>query len=199
MPLTYATLQTQIASFLNRDDLTAQIPTFILLAEAAINRDVDHWQMQKRSEATFNERYEPLPIDFISLDRVSIKGQKQLDLVSQAKMLDYRETNNNTSGEPSVYAISTGQIEFYPTPDGDYDGSIVYRSKVSELSDSITSNWLLAEAPDVYLYGSLLHSAPWLQEDHRLGVWGALYTAGVSKLNERSEDGLYGGTGLTMR
>ena len=35
---TYSELQTEIASWLDRSDLTAQIPTFIKLAEARINR-----------------------------------------------------------------------------------------------------------------------------------------------------------------
>ena len=35
---TYATLKTAIADFLNRDDLTSVIPTFIALAEADMQR-----------------------------------------------------------------------------------------------------------------------------------------------------------------
>ena len=37
--MNYETLQTNIAAFLNREDLTDQIPMFIELAEARIRRD----------------------------------------------------------------------------------------------------------------------------------------------------------------
>ena len=35
---TYSTLQTAVANWLDRDDLTARIPEFIALAETRINR-----------------------------------------------------------------------------------------------------------------------------------------------------------------
>jgi hypothetical protein len=199
MPLTYSTLQTQIADTLNRDDLTAAIPNFIILAEASSNRDVRHWQMQKRSTATFNERYEPLPTDWLETVRVSISGKRQLDLLSQAKMMDLRETNGNTSGEPRYYTHSAAQLELYPTPDSDYDATLIYYARVAELSDSAPSNWLLVDSPDIYLYGALVHTAPFLQEDNRLAVWQTMYKAAVDRLNERSEEGLHSGSGLTIR
>ena len=199
MALTYTTLQTQIASFLNRDDLTAQIPTFILLAEAEMNRDIRHWKMEKRAEATFNERYEPLPADWIEAKRVSINGDRQLDLVSQAKMLEYREQTGNVAGKPRYYTLSAAQIELYPTPDEGYPGSMIYRSEIEALGDSVASNWVLAEAPDVYLYGSLKHSAPYLQEDPRLAVWESMYAKAVDTLNRRSNEAEFSGVGLSIR
>ena len=44
----YTNLQTTIADFLNRDDLSAVIPTFIQLCEANINRNVRHCKMETR-------------------------------------------------------------------------------------------------------------------------------------------------------
>lgn len=199
MALTYATLQTQVADFVNRDDLTAQIPTFITLAEAAINRDVRHWQMEKRSEATFNQRYEPLPLDWISSIRVSVSGNKQVKRLSQSRMLSMRKGSADTAGEPRYYTISASQIELFPTPIGDYDGSMIYYAEVDALSDTTQSNWLLASAPDVYLYGALLHTAPYLQEDARLAVWASLYKEAVNTLNANSMRDQYGGAGLAIR
>ena len=52
MPITtYTELKAAIADFLNRDDLSAVVPTFISLAEADIQRRVRHWRMEKRSTA----------------------------------------------------------------------------------------------------------------------------------------------------
>lgn len=42
----YATLQAAVAAWLARADLTSQIPTFIQLAEADLNRQVRTRQMQ---------------------------------------------------------------------------------------------------------------------------------------------------------
>lgn len=199
MALTFDTLKTQIADFLNRDDLTSQIPTFILLAEAAINRDLRHWQMEARTSTTIDARYEDLPTDFLEFRRVTIEGKRQLDLLSQAKMLELREINNNTGGRPQYYSVTGGQIEVYPSPDASYDAEFLYFQRIPELSDSQTTNWLLTDSPDVYLYGALMHSAPYLQEDPRLAVWVGLYNGAMQRLNESSSSGLYGGSGLTMR
>ena len=38
MATNYATLQTEVADFLHRTDLTSAIPTFIQLAETKLNR-----------------------------------------------------------------------------------------------------------------------------------------------------------------
>ena len=46
---TYAELQSSIADFLDRDDLTSVIPTFISLAEADMNRQIRHWRQEKRA------------------------------------------------------------------------------------------------------------------------------------------------------
>lgn len=48
----YATLQAAIASWLARADLASQIPTFIQLGEARINRELRTRQMQALETGT---------------------------------------------------------------------------------------------------------------------------------------------------
>ena len=80
-----------------------------------------------------------------------------------------------------------------------YNASLVYYARVPTLSVSNTTNWLLTEAPDVYLYGALVHSAPYLKDDARIQVWEALLAQGINNLNTSSADAKYGGSGLVMR
>ncbi len=49
------------------------------------------------------------------------------------------------------------------------------------------SNGILRMHPSVYLYGSLLHSAPWLQHDDRIQVWQALYEKALKRMNVEME------------
>ena len=69
---TYANLKTAIADFLNRDDLTSSIDDFIDLAEAQMNREVRHWDMEKRATAVLNTQYTALPNDFVEPIRFMI-------------------------------------------------------------------------------------------------------------------------------
>ena len=62
---TFAELKSSIADFLNRDDLTSVIPTFIKLAEADINRNVRHWRMENRATAEVDSQYSAIPTDLL--------------------------------------------------------------------------------------------------------------------------------------
>lgn len=198
---TYTELKTSIASWLNRDDLTSVIPDFISLAEAGINRDLRHYKMIERADATLDSRYVQLPADWMETVRFSITSGNtyRLELVSRDDMLEYRQKTANTSGRPKFYANIGDTIEVFPTPDADYTMQLQYYSKTPALSDSNASNWLLLDAPDVYLYGTLIQSAPYLQDDARTQTWAALYAAALQSLQKASDDTRFAGSGLRMR
>lgn len=197
----YANLQTEIAQWLNRDDLTSVIPTFIQLAEAQMNRDIRHFKMEKRATTSTSTEYTVVPGDWMETIQLHVigGGTYPLDLASRQTIADKRSGANDQSGRPRYYAHADSQIELYPTPDTTYDIEMLYFAKIPALSASNTFNWLLQDAPDVYLYGSLLHSAPYLVEDARIGVWAQMYSAAVAQLNQSSDKARMSGSGLTMK
>lgn len=198
MALTYATLQTQIAGFLLRDDLTAQIPTFILMAEAALNRDLRHWRQEKSVDEAVTTSFVDLPSDWQAFKRVSI-GSRKLDVVSHEYLMQRREVSNDEAGDPRFYSLSAGRIELQPAPSGSETLTMIYRASIPELSDTTTTNWVLEHHPDLYIYGALLHSAPYLQEDERVNVWGSLYATALSQANAQSARNSVSGSGLAIR
>ena len=62
-------------------------------------------------------------------------------------MQDRRYRSGDTSGKPAYYAITAGEIEVYPTPDGTYTTELYYYSRITALSSSNTSNWVLEYFP----------------------------------------------------
>jgi len=198
----YSNLQSTVADFLNRSDLTSVIPTFIQLAESQINRDLRHWKMETRATATIDagDQYSQVPSDWIATIRMSIQGAgtSVVDLISRAAMADKREGAEDMSGRPEFYCHADGQFNFYPTPDADYTAELLYFAKVPDLASNST-NWLIQDAPDVYLYGTLIHSAPYLQEDSRIAVWAQMYAAAVKMLNDTSDSARHSGSGLTLK
>lgn len=197
----YADLQDAVSVWLNKPDADQTVPSLISLAESDINRGLRHWKMQKRSVAEIDSQYSAVPSDWIETVRfyTTDGGTNPLELISQAELIDRKALAHNTAGRPQFYAMTGGQFEFYPVPDDTYNAELVYFATVPALSDENTSNWLLTEAPDVYLYGTLVHSAPFLGEDARLATWASLYTAALSSLNITSESARYSGTGLRMK
>ncbi len=200
---TFTTLKSAIADFLNRDDLTSAIENFIALAESQINRDIRHWKMETRAsgQQSASDEYMQIPADWMETIRfhVTDNGTSPLDLMSRAAMADKRSANEDTTGTPTHYAHADSQFQLWPTPSSTTNTELLYYAKPTALSSSNADNWLLLEAPDVYLYGALLHSAPYLGEDERIAIWAQMYSAAVTQLNQSSEDARYSGSGLTLR
>lgn len=189
----YTSLQAAIVEYLARDQdatLIARIPTFIQLAEAKFNRELFVRQMETRATTTVDTtstepEFISLPSDFQSMRRIrisSVSGKPYLSFKSQAGMDEYRYMNGDTTGQPQFFTIFGTEIELAPTPDANYTLEMVYRVNVPPLANNST-NWLLTLAPDVYLYGALLESSPYMKEDERIKTWGAGFAAAVDGLN----------------
>ena len=200
---TYTELKASIADFLNRDDLTTVIADFITLAESQINRDVRHWKMEARSsgQQSGGDEYMQIPADWVESIRLHLTGTgtSAVNLISRDAMADKRERNDDTSGTVMYYTHADGQFQLYPTPSADTDFELLYIQKLDALSGSNADNWRLLEAPDVYLYGALIHSAPYLVEDERVAMWAQMYSASVARLNEASESARFSGSGLRLK
>lgn len=200
----YTSLKSSIADFLNRDDLTVVIPTFISLAEAQINRDVRHWKMEERVELTATDGVVTLPTDWIStlevehVDSTTSAFKRNLTPFSDGEFSDRRYNSNDSSGDPVGYRHAEGNLEIFPRT-GTPKVSLRYLQKVPTLSSTVTTSWLLTDNPDIYLYGSLIHAAPYLVEDNRLAVWAQLYGAAVQRVNEESMKSKGSAATLTMR
>jgi hypothetical protein len=202
MPITtYAELKTTLTDFLNRDDLTSVSSTFITLAETDLNRKLRHWKMETRSTAEIDTKYSAIPADLLEPIRFHITSgnTNPLELISQAELLDRQYKRGNVSGNPQYYAMTAGELQVHPAPDGVYNAELYYYQKIPALSDSNTTNWLLGEYPDAYLYGALVHSAPYLKEDARITTWAALYQSAVDAINAVSDQTKYGGSGRRLK
>ena len=198
---TYAELQTSITNWLNRDDLTAVTPDFISLTEASINRDLRHYKMINRVDATLDSRYVQMPTDWMETVRFSITSGNtyRIELISRDDMLEYRQNTADVSGRPRFYANIGDTIEVFPTPDAEYQMQLQYYAKTPALSNTNTANWLLTTAPDIYLYGALVQSAPYLNDDARIQTWAALYQSVLDSLQKASDDTRFAGSGIRMR
>ena len=198
---TYAELQTSITGWLNRDDLASVVPDFITLAESSINRDLRHYKMVQRSNATLDSRYVQVPDDWLETIRFSITSgtSYRIEPASIDDLIQYRQDSNDQSGRPRLYANVGEEIEVWPTPDTEYQMQLMYYAKTPSLSATNSYNWLLQDAPDVYLYGALLQSAPYLQDDARTQIWASLYTSAIQSLQKASDSTRFAGSGLRMR
>lgn len=196
----YSTLISTVADYLNRQDLTAQIPTFIQFAEADMNTRLRTREMIVRATTTNDDEFVRLPLDFLEGINLQIVGGKSpLRFIT----LDEADMINAAQGytAPTFYSLMNGAIELVPPPATGVDVEIemVYYGKITSLSESNTTNWLLTKAPDVYLYGALTHAAPFLMDDQRISVFGSFYSQRIEALNDESQKSLHSGSPLVAR
>lgn len=196
----FTTLVSTVADYLNRQDLSAQIPTFIQLAESDLNTRLRCREMIVRATTTNDDEYVRLPLDFLEgINLQLVGGQSPLRYITldEADIVNARQGYN----APTFYSLMNGAIELVPPPATGVDVEIemVYYGKITALSDENQTNWLLLKAPDVYLYGALVHAAPFLMDDQRISVFGSFYSQRVEALNDESQKSLHSGSPLVAR
>ncbi len=198
---TYTELKSAVADFLNRDDLTATIPDFITLCEAELNRRLKTRRSVGRSDASLTSQYIAVPTDFGGPRAIILSGTNPktlLQYVEPVEALELQNTTYPTAGQPRVYTVIGGEFQFLPAPDSTYTLEMTYWKRLSALSGSVASNWVLADHPDAYLYGSLLQAAPYLIDDERVGMWATLFNAIISSIQMEDMQASFGGR-LTIR
>lgn len=198
---TYTELKASIADWLNRTDLTTEIPDFISLAEAQMERTLRTRQMIVRANASFNAEYGATPDDFLEVKSFKLSGTNPISPLSFMTIdaLDAESAKHTGSGRPRFFGVVGVQFRLVPSPDTNYATELTYYAKLIKLSESVATNFLLDSSPDAYLYGSLLQAAPYLQDDNRIPVWASLYERALTDLQVADDRGATSGGALITR
>jgi len=199
MLATYSDLQTSISAWLKRSDLDAYIPDFISLCEAKFNRELRISAMEQRVTATLDEEYEDLPTDYAEMRSLQITGPYGRPLQFMPPEDLRRRFPEGCVGTPVNYTIIGDSLQFGPPPSGSYPLEMVYYTKFEALSDSAPTNWMLTNAPDVYLFGSLLEASPYIKNDARIPVWEAKYGQALNSVRNEDVRKRHSGSPLAMR
>jgi hypothetical protein len=180
--MTYSELKTAIADFLHRTDLTTQISGFIERAEAALFREINVKDLRVSVTGTTTGEYVTLPDDFSEVVRVTCTySGTEYDLDYGSQPIDYTMT------APKYYALENNKLRIFGTSTGQAY-TLYYTPKMSALSDSNTSNWLLANASDLYLYASSLEAARYMRDqalEDRLTAQVAPLVDSIKRYTER--------------
>src|SRR5574343_250801 len=205
---TNSELNTAVANWLSRSDLTSRIPEFIALFEAKFNRDMRVPQQERRNESfSVNAEYVSVPTDFLELRAMFITSSGTRYPINQMPPSQESEFYSSGTGVPRFVSVSghttadgTMAFRFAPPPDGTYTATIVYYAKLPALNSTTqTTNWLLTSHPDAYLYGSLLEASIFIGDDPRIPMWKAAYDRAMGSLNRSASRSRWSSTGLAVR
>jgi len=170
---TYAELQTAIGDWLNRADLDQKIPDFIRLAESTLNDVLRSADMVASNTAAITSGRATLPADALEVVYVQVASTEDepLEQITPQQLTMLRRTRTRDAANPRFFAIIGRELVVTPSPSASLSMDIDYYQRIPALTDSNTTNWLLTDAPHVYLYTSLLHATPFLMDDARYQVF----------------------------
>ena len=196
----FVTLKTAVANWLDRDDLSDRIPEFIAINEAVFNRVLRIRTMETIVTAATvggTKSYD-LPTGYVQMREIHLDTSPITSLQYLTPEMLYRVWAGSTSGKPNAYSIIGNQIYFGETPDGAYDYVLTYYKTFDGLSDAEPTNWVILNAPDVYLYGTLLQAEPFLMNDQRIPVWERGLRQAISDLQEQNDKDRHSGSELRV-
>ena len=188
----YANLQTNIADYLARSDLTTKIPMFISLAETRLNRDLRLRQTLQQSTFSMDSGFTvPTPADFLELQDIHLDANPVIPLTFQTVSQFYRRSGVQNQGIPVNYTLIADNFVLSPEPTGASEISMTYFKIPQPMSDTNPTNEYLDVCPDLVLYASLAESAPFLMDDPRLATWQALYAEGLASITKSNQDSVF--------
>lgn len=178
---TYAQLQTAIAGWLHRDDLTTTIPDFITLAEARLNDMLLLKNMETESTLTgvVSQNYVALPTGFVSpiCLWIIVDGERLKLDPALPQELPY----DTSATQPKYWAIDGENIRFDCPLGSAYSIPLRY-IKASNLSDSNTTNALLTKRPDIYLSGAIVEAARYMRSVDLFNTWEPKFVQATNEL-----------------
>lgn len=166
----YSDLKNALATWSNRSDLMSYIPDFITLAEARLNDMLLLKNMESEEDLTLvvNQNYAALPTSYISPIALWLIVDTQrlpLEMVLPQDLPYYTDATI-----PRYFAVDGVNIRFDCPADSAYAGKFRI-IKASNLSDTTTTNYLLARRPDIYLAAGLVELARFVQDVELFNTW----------------------------
>ena len=161
----YNSLQTALANWLHRSDLTSIVPDLIAMAEMQLSVDLDtQWQWAQASlTTTASVQTLAMPTDLIALKRLTVLGAVNSVLVYMPPEAFDATYNSNDSSMPESFTMLGMTASLGPIPDAVYTVNCLYKQKIPALSATNPTNWLITAFPNLYLWGSILAAQIYLR------------------------------------
>jgi hypothetical protein len=173
-------IQNAVANWINRDDLTATIPTMINIVQMQIER-VYHLKYREKQKVWSANTLDilSLPTDYdksIYCFVTDTNGRyRPLTKMTPLAAYNLYPSVSQFTGRPEVFAAINAltQLVLRPYPDQAYDITLDYFSLSPALVNGTDTNWLTLNAYDALIYGACLEFGPFLQDQTLLPVWEA--------------------------
>jgi hypothetical protein len=199
--LTLSTLKQSIANRLGRNSLSSMLGEFVMYGESRIYngwRDIEVSVEPLRIRpmlAIENQSLSSLPDGFLSVERLAVP-----DGSGRSPTLAYLTPQEFSQLQPSgcvrYYTIADGLIQ---VEGGQPDVfTLSYYRRLAPLVGDDDTNWILQNAPQIYLYSALIEAYQHIKDDARLVTAARQYAAAVNALIDADKWERYSGSTLAI-
>lgn len=197
MPLdSFSNLKASIKSRSKRNDISDDdLNDYITQAESEFyNNELSPLRirgMEARATSLTDNgtRFQELPDDFLNMRALHIitsSGNSDVTYMSPETL-----AVPGTTGRPRYFTVTT-QLEFDVVPDSAYTLEMQYLKKITALSDANTTNTILQESPNIYLFGALWALFQDAMEFDVAEYFYDKFIASIGGLNKTDKRGRYG-------
>ena len=185
----YTDLLAEVGAWLDRSDLSANIPTFISLAETSFKTDLRLRLMEVSVDIPLAIGQSEYSISsllprFQQMRALSVRksGQHTALPYYNPETLDML-WGNSQNGQPRGYSLLGDNLIILPAPDSTWavDARATFFEQPIPIGPSQATNALLTAYPNIYLFGTLLQAEPFLKDDSRIAIWADYYKQAVQR------------------
>jgi hypothetical protein len=204
---TYANLQTAIATWLGRasdTNVTGSIPDMITLFESHAKKVLftGRSEVTTTLTTTAGTATVALPSDFEELRSIKVSSSNPIVKLTYYTPEEMDATWVSTSSQtgPEIgYTIEGTNLRFAPTPTSADTITIGYIQGIPALSNSNTTNWLLTNHPEAYLFGALTEAEAFVGDDDRFPLWMQRRDQALERIAEADRKARWGGGSLQIK
>lgn len=183
---TYSDLQTSIANWLHKDNLTSVIPDLIALGEKRVFRDLRVREMETALSGTIASGVLAVPSSYLELKFAYIDGTPVRSLQKSSAHQIYSKFPLRSSDTFPVYIAREGSnFIFGPFPDSSYTVKGIYYAEPTSI---VTSPTFFSEYPDAFLFAALCEASPYISNDQRIAIWEGKYSQVVKAINSQASN-----------
>lgn len=194
---TYSDLVNEIDDWMDRS-MSARVPSFIRMLEARLNRVLRVPDMETSTTISASAETATLPTGFRSMKALWIDGNAD-DQLESMSLANLKMMYGGQAGTPKAYAIAGGLLYVGPVPSSAETLQSIYFTEIPALTESNTSNWLLADHPDIYVYGCLVMAEARGWNDPRLPILKGALDEALQELTQAAGAYRFGSAPLVAR
>lgn len=203
----YSGLQTSLQNWAARSDsdVVSELPNIIGFCTDGFNHGIPQAgiaplrvrDMEETATITMASGVGTLPADYLQYIRAKSMAATPRPLSFVTGSYSDAVYESSAVGLSDTFSITgLSSINVFPANDTDVD--LTYYAAIPALSDSNTSNWLLAKLPALYLHAGLMHLALYTKDNDLLARSQAMVTAMIDGLNVSDQLGTYARAGTRM-